>query len=51
MIHGAKLLNKNKIHKALCVKNEKKSKKKIQKIENMQRSGVALKKRGCPFVI
>lgn len=38
MIHGAKLLNKNKICKVLRVKNKKNQKKKLQKkIENTQR--------------
>ena len=38
MIHGAKLLNKNKICKVLRIKKIKKSEKKItKKIENTQR--------------
>ena len=38
MIHGAKLLNKNKICKVLCIKKIKKIRKKItKKIENTQR--------------
>lgn len=40
MIHGAKLLNKNKIYNILCDKKNKKNQKKLYiKIENRQRSG------------
>ena len=38
MIHGAKLLNKNKTHKVTFAKNKKNQKKNYIKIENWQRS-------------
>ena len=47
MIHNAKLLNKNKTHKDLRVKkNKKKSEKKLVKFEKRQRSGKSRKNGG-----
>ena len=51
MIHGAKLLNKNKTRKVLCAKKNKKNQKKIfTKIEKRQRSNRALQKGDGLFV-